>query len=1041
MPLTASRLSLIFLLLTAAALPKAGHAQLAEPIPRFSTIGVNEGLSQSSVYAILQDRKGFMWFGTGDGLNRFDGSNIRSFRLPAPLGTVPSTFVRGILCEDDSGNIWFANEFGLHCWNASRETLETRMARVPEESGYNTFLTACTDDSALWLFSNSSGVVRYDLFRKSCLTYPFPDSLKNLADINKMPFPSFSIGPNKSIWFKRFLDGPFHYFDTHSRCYKRDSEPSEGQFIFFGKGRHYLIADSQLGIYDSLSKTISWHTLEGEQPVITPLDVVEDRWGRAWVGTFSDGIFCYENSTGKMRHYMHSNVKLASIPIDLIPSIYIDRADNLWAGTDGGGVCRLDLKPPRFHLFPLNEGDYPSLSDYFIKCFFKDKNGLLWFGTHSDGFCILNTATGTLQNFKKYHTPAGIKPLRVVGAIQESSDGKIWIAHTLGFSIFDPQQKLFEDVPIHPAPAINSWAGYGWVLIRLQDGRMLGGTNSGIVVFQKKNGRWQGKSFIHTKPLNSFVTSLCQLKDGSVWMACKGPGILRLEAVGDSFRVAKKFMEGLNVRGLHPDEQDDKVLWITSSNGLIRLDTRNAQLSFIGAADGLSNTYIYGVLEDKAHNFWMSTNGGLIYFNRKAKRFTTYTYADGLQSNEFNSGAYLKDQEGNMYFGGIRGFNWFNPDNRTGEPSSIPGVALKDLRINGQIMLNDNNAPLTLPYTQNNISFSIAVLDYSRPEANRVAYFLEGWDKQWIESRSHEAHYSNLPPGRYELHVKGRNAAGVWSKEQILKFRIRAPFWETPLFYVVISILTFCLVVLLLRYFLRKKLREQRRIIERQNMLMVERARISKDMHDEIGSGLTRIAMMSENMQHHPEHKELVGKISSAARNLSQSMGEIVWALNPTQDTIEGLLAYLREQLNSFLEPFNIHYSIHFPDELPRLPLSNVQRRNLYLTTKETVGNVLKHAQANSVSIRAEMKDKWLHFEVLDDGHGFSEEQVRRSANGLRNIRKRMQEIGGYLELESSARGTRIRFGIPISQRNGRQNWLTTFFTLHWLRRKNTFGA
>ncbi|MBS1630344.1 MAG: hypothetical protein JST27_09825 [Bacteroidetes bacterium] len=1013
---------------------------MTEPIPRYETIGVNEGLSQSSVYSILQDREGFMWFGTGDGLNRYDGSTIRSYHLPAPLGTVPSTFVRGNLCEDDSGNIWFANEFGLHCWNAQRDELETRMARVPEITGYNTFLTACIEGHALWLYSNISGIIRYDLLRKTCQSFPLPDSIKELQDFKKLPFPNFSIGPENRIWFKVYQDGPFHYFDTHTLRYERGVEPNEGEFIFFGKGRNYLISAKGLGIYDSLSHSFTWHELPGSQASVAPLKVVEDRWGRAWIGTFNDGIFCYENSTGILRHYVHSNVKLASIPIDLIPSIYIDRADNLWAGTDGGGVSRLDLKPPRFHLFPLNEGDYPSLSDYFIKCFYEDKQGLIWFGTHNDGFCILKTETGKLENFKQYPSPTGMKPIRVVGTIQESADGKIWIGHTLGFSLFDPERKTFEEVPVTPVSSHNLWGGYAWALIQLQDGRMLGGTNSGIVVFQKKSGRWQGHSFPNTKPINAFVTSLCQMKDGSVWMACKGPGVLQLKAVGDSFVVQKNYLNGLNVRGLHPDEQDDKVLWITSSNGLARLDTRKDQLSFIGASDGLSNTYIYGILEDKLHNFWMSTNGGLIYFNRKENQFITYTYADGLQSNEFNSGAYLKGPSGRMYFGGVRGFNWFDPNKLAYQETSIPGVALKDFRVNGQIEFYKHLEQITLPYTQNNISFSIAVLDYSRPEANRVAYFLKGWDKQWIESHNHEAHYSNLPPGRYELFVKGRNAAGVWSSVHSLKFQIQAPFWETSLFYVLVSILILSITVVLLRYFLRKKLREQKRIIERQNMLMTERGRISKDMHDEIGSGLTRIAMMSESLEH-SGNKELTGKISSAARSLSQSMGEIVWALNPTQDSVEGLLAYLREQLNNFLEPFNIRHSIHFPNELPKFPLSNVQRRNLYLTAKETVGNMLKHAQANSVTIRAFIKDKRLEFEVQDDGKGFHEEQVRRSANGLRNIKRRILEIGGRIEIESSEEGTRVRFSIPLSQRKGGRHLLTTFFTLHWLQRKNTFDA
>jgi signal transduction histidine kinase/ligand-binding sensor domain-containing protein len=993
------------------------------------------------VYSIFQDRRGFIWFGTGDGLNRYDGSAIRAYYVPAPAGTMPSSFVRGKLCDDDSGNIWFANENGLHCWSARQERLETRARQLPGESKINSLLTACSEGQSLWLFSQSTGAARYDLVSKTLERFPLPGSLPENRTSMLVANLDFTIGPDKSIWFKGTDSGAFYCFDVHKRRYTRVTSPNGATYIFFGKGRNYLVSWRGFALYDSLSGRSAWHAFPGAREGLGPIQMVEDRWGRAWIATFSNGLYCYDHTSGQMRHYVHSNVKLASLPIDLVPSLYIDRADNLWAGTDGGGASRLDLKPPRFHLFPLNEGDYPSLSDYFTKCFYEDEQGLLWFGTHSNGFCVLNTQTGDLENYSRYGRGAEARPLRVVGAIQPSGDGRVWIAHTFGFSLFDRTRKHFENVPISPAPQFFAWSGYAWALCPLQDGRVIGGTRIGIVVFNNKGGRWRGRSYERNPSLNGFVTSIAQMKDGSVWVACKGSGVLRLEAKADSFQVTNRYLQGLNVRGLHPDEKYANILWIASSNGLARLDTRSGDIHFKGMADGMSNAYIYGLLEDEHHNFWMSTNGGLIYYDRQADRFSTYTYADGLQSNEFNSGAYLRGRSGRLYFGGIRGFNWLDPHERVDPHEVAPKVALLELKINGQPLLNAGPEQVSLPYTQNNIAFRIAVLDYSRPEANRVACLLEGWDKDWIESRAHEMHYSNLPPGQYRLRVKGQNAAGLWSNEQTLAFSIRAPFWETPLFYALSSLLLLGLLTGIGVHFFRRKLRAQKRVIERQNMLMAERARISKDMHDEIGSGLTRIAMMSESLRMPTEKIEEARRISGAARNLSQSMSEIVWALSPSHDTIEGLLAYLREQINSFLEPFDIDCRISFPAEPPELPLSNVQRRNLYLTAKEAVGNVLKHADATTLHVNVTVDKSTLRFEVNDDGKGFCRDDVRRSANGLRNMQRRMEEIGGWYECESSARGTVIRFGIslrgPVGMKLRRR--ATTFFTLRPLRRKNTF--
>lgn len=1027
---------LLFVLLLIASRVVLCGAQVAPPIPRFQTIGVNDGLSQGSVYALYQDKRGFMWIGTGDGLNRYDGSELRTYRVPVPAGNMPSSFIRGNLCEDDSGNIWFANENGVYYWSAGLDKIISKLPAPQEWKRYGEFNASLIKGHYLWLFNPNLGAARFDIRDGRYRFFVMPDSFRE--DGTPMAISS-NAGPDGRLWFKLYLNGAIYYFDTRTASYGKGFSPTAYTQIFFGKRKHYLLSASGFSVYDSSSGRSEYYRFNTAQNSVGAMRLAEDRWGRAWMGTFISGLYCYEPHRRRVTSYQHSNVKLGSLPIDLAPTVYIDRADNLWVGTDGGGVSRLDLKPPRFNLFPLNEGDYPVLKDYFVKCFYEDKQGNLWFGTHNNGLCVLNMKTGALEQYTS-HTAGGRRnALRAVAAIVPDAAGRIWISHETGFSIFDRGQKRFEDVPVFPRiPTISSMP-VGLGLCAMRDGRMLGATYRGPVLFTKKSGRWCGRSFTHN---GAAVTSACQTADGSIWMSTKGAGLLQMLPEADSFRVIATYFKGINLRGLHPDEQHPELLWVASSNGFAELNIRTGKYRFRGEADGMSNAFVYGMLEDAKHNFWMSTNGGLIHYDRRAEHFSTYTYADGLQSNEFNSGAYYRNAHGRMYFGGVHGFNWFEPDQQQQSSAAKLTVVLQDVTINGQPrVLAQSQAELSLPYTQNNIAFRIAVLDYSRPEANKVSYFLEGWDKGWIESRDKEAHYSNLPPGSYKLHIKGCNSAGTWSDEETLQFLIKAPFWETSLFYVLMVLAGACVIAGFTLAYIRRKTAAQQLIIERQHMLMEERARISKDMHDEIGSGLTRIAMMSEMLQTSGGRGAETQKISAAARSLVQSMSEIIWALNPAQDSVEGLLSYLREQIHQFLEPFNIHYSIDFPENVRRRALSNVQRRNIYLTAKEAVNNVMKHANAAAIQIIARTDGGMLCFEVSDNGSGFSMTAVRRSANGLRNMQRRMEEIGGYFHCESLTRGTRVSFGIPLAGRSSAKGLkkLTTFFTSDIKRRENTF--
>jgi signal transduction histidine kinase len=302
------------------------------------------------------------------------------------------------------------------------------------------------------------------------------------------------------------------------------------------------------------------------------------------------------------------------------------------------------------------------------------------------------------------------------------------------------------------------------------------------------------------------------------------------------------------------------------------------------------------------------------------------------------------------------------------------------------------------------------------PSANKIAYMLTGLENEWVITTNKNVRYAKLLPGHYQFLVKASNGDGMWSNVQSVDINIKAPFWQRTWFYAAVSL---CLAGLAYLYHLgiiAGKNKAQAPLLERRHAIDAERNRISRDMHDEIGSGLTHIALLSELIQ--TQHKtdaavkNDVGNISASARKLITNMSEIIWALNPQNDSLENLLAYTREQMQQCFEPFDMVLEIDFADTVPDIPLTNEQRRNLYLVTKEALNNAMKHARATLVKLSVEITAGQIVFTVADNGCGLPDGAGKPNCNGLKNMRKRMEDIGGNISMESNPHGLTVRYAL-----------------------------
>lgn len=966
-----------------------------------------------------------MWFGTPNGLCRYDGEHFQSYQYRDVKNNEENNFVRGKILEDPDGNIWFTNENGIYKLDKNSEKVYLKWGKnLLEKETFEYRALLIDEKQQLWMFNIYEGLIKFDLNTSKISKFSFPLKI----NYNNLTHRFIEPGPGRKIWLKIGDDkAVMMYFDLQSASFSAPKDYTGVNAIFFDRDQKMLVYKNKIEVTENRN---GGSEILFNQKISGNIDFksgIKDNYGRWWL-TGSGGLACYNENQKDLTFFIHENLKINSLPFDITTCSYIDRSNNLWVGTDGGGIARLDLKQPRFYIFPLSMGDFPVLKDYFTKCFYEDEQQRIWFGTYSSGLNIYDPARGSLLNFKNNPHKNNSLPGNIVGAIFADKDKNMWIGTNSGLAIFEENKKSFRKIQIkNYSPVVPDQGAFINKIIQLKNGDLLSATTRGLLEIKRKSGNEFYAEF--PEQLNK-VTSIdvLQLTNGNIYVA-QTTGIMLLKCNGKKLDSISTFLKGFDIKSISTDQKNENFLWVATRIGLIHYNLTTNTYQLYNENFGLRDNHVYGELEDSVGNLWISTNKGLSYFNRNNKTFENFSHLDGLQSNEFNTQAFYKSTSGNFYFGGINGFNWFKADFKN-PIKTKPQAAITTVEIDNKAIIKDSNYILhhliSVPYYQNDFNFTFAALDFTLPKANKIQYILEGWDQAPITTENKSARYSNLTPGSYQLRLKVANAEGIWSDEEIIDIRINAPFWKTTPFFAGISF-GILLLAIYITYLLSKR-KEQKKIkaLEKQVAINAERLRISADMHDEIGSGITHIALLSElvQAQHKGESKKEMQVISSSAHKLVQTISEIIWALNPQNDTLENLLAYMREQSQQYFEPFDKDFTIDFPEEIPAIKLTNEMRRNLYLVTKELLNNALKHADASAINLSFRIIDKELLFMVRDNGTGISEGKKRSDANGMKNLKKRMDDIGGTITWSGKAQGTEVKYAMPLQGH-------TTFFTFN----------
>jgi serine phosphatase RsbU (regulator of sigma subunit)/ligand-binding sensor domain-containing protein len=784
---------------------------------KFEQITIQEGLSQSSVRSIIQDKKGFMWFGTVDGLNKYDGYSLKIFR-PDPTNTnsISSPFLRDVI-EDGRGFIWVAtNGNGLNRYNPRTGRFK-RFNHDPADDASlsHDYVWALYESSRgdIWVGTDGGGLNRYDPQSEGFIHYRTnvqdPDSLGDDRILaiceDKQGFiwcgtrgGGLSKLDPQTGRFRRFRwqsDNPNCLSHDHVWCLMLDKEG------YLWIGTH----GGGLNRMDTKNETFFHYRHQPGQSNSLCHDQVntlyQDTTGLIWIGTNGGGLNKFDPRIGVFSRYRHDPNRPHSISDDHIFSICEDRSGVLWFGTSVGGVNKLVRNRDRFHLFQRDAKEKNSLSDNLVWSIMEDSQGILWVGTQVGGLNRFDRKKGQIKTF--LHDPQNTNSLsgnwiRVIYQAPSQPD-ILWIGtDNGGLNRLDLKSGQFARYQVEAGNSASISSNRIYSILEDASGNLWIGTRTGgLNRLDRKTGRFTHFRHDPQNPQSlsdDFVYKIYQDRGGDLWIGTFSGGLNRFVPDREEFiryqydpRHAGSLSSN-SVLSIYEDEAE--VLWIgTGGGGLNMFNRRDEEFEYFGLAEGFPNQVVYGILGDyreEENYIWVSTNSGVSRFEPRTHEVKNYSQKDGLQSNEFNGGAYFQNTKtGEMFFGGINGFNAFFPE-KIKDNTYVPPILITSFRkLNKEFYFDrpvSEVKEIRLSHRDVTFSFEFAALDFTSPEKNRYVYKMEGLDKEFIitDANNRQAHYSTVAPGEYTFRVLGSNNDGVWNEKGIaIKIFISPPYWQT----------------------------------------------------------------------------------------------------------------------------------------------------------------------------------------------------------------------------------------------------------------------
>jgi signal transduction histidine kinase/ligand-binding sensor domain-containing protein len=1028
---------------------------------RFDRISMVDGLSDDVVYSILQDRQGFMWFGTENGLTRYDGDRFTVYQSdpsdPTSLAH-PRVYT---LYLGRNGDLW------LGTWNG--------LERFEPASG--TFTHFLSGYVVLSIYEDEAGILWVGTL--AGLTHLDPDN----------PEPTIFLSGTSSDDPKR-LTGTYVHTIVHDRAgevwlgtrqgaFEAGSgldrfDRSTGTFVHYrhdpddpaslGSGDVWdILADRQGGLWvgtdgglsrlDRASETFVRYQHEPGDPSSLANDQVtallEDSTGRLWVGT-AGGLDQLDRGQNRFIHFRHDRNDPRSLSGDGILALYEDRSGVVWIGTEAG-ISRYDEAASQFAMYQ-NRPDSPyRLSDDFVLAVSESRNGDLWVGTANGGLNRLDREAGTITVYRHDpDTPASLSSDGIT-ALYQDRGGDLWVGtDNRWLERLDPQTETF----------VHVWylsAGEPRIITEDRTGDLWIGTLNGLYRLNRSTTTAIYYRATAEPALSSnAVTTLYQLQDGRLLVGTDGGGVNVWDPANERFDYYRHdpanpdTLAHDSVFSLYEDPSEG-VVWIGTWRGLDRVERATGTVRHYTEKDGLPGSTVLGILADSAGMLWLTTNRGLARFDPRTEAVRTYDTRDGLPAGRFVRTAVFQSEAGEILIGSSDGLVAFYPDQLPENPQPPP-IAITALSLFNEVTRRNlsPDEPVKLSYQQNFLSFEFAALDYTAPEKNQYAYKLEGVDADWVQAGTRRrADYPNLRPGNYLFRVKGSNNAGVWNEEgTAVQITISPPPWGTWWFRGIALLLLVGAMVGAYRWRVRsiearsRELEQQvadrtaelsqanvrleqeiaeriqveqaLRQSEREKAVVDERNRLARELHDSVAQSMYGVMLLAEvasqllSAGQGDQVTAYLGELKDTARESLAEMRLLIYELRPPVLEEEGLASALQARLEAvesragLKTEFNVEGQVRLRAEVEEA---------LYRIAQEALNNVLKHAQARRVAVSLSQAGQAVRLEITDDGIGCDPTRARQSRGlGLRGMEERAAEIGARLEIESSAgNGTTVR--------------------------------